>query len=908
MNTTQTHTYTNLWIDMVRARSKSVVLQIANDVPALSNGVNTIHEETEKLTPTTFRKSRSKSVCINDDWSYVDEATEERAQTHAQKHSYTHTQTNVERKRADITLLDEEFTDQFWRDYLNSFNYDSVLKPDNIEYINDQHLDKVLGFQSNLRMNRAQLDQFITQTDQLLVNVDDLFDKYRKIISESLDFDNAANELIQRQTQYEKKFENIHRYLQHFEHLDSITKNLSRSGSHLLTQKRQFFINDILINLDSSLDFIEKHENFQDSELYKSRFRQCMTRALTLIRNYLNNELRSISDSVERSLQDPKKTVGIELLLYNEFNNYLKFNQEPFNELIVELVKRCINHREYNGLLNDILQFYFQIRKKFQKVYIDKTSTINELYKNPQNKQTNLVQACQDQISYFKKIIEKEHSLFIKFFAVTSFDEETKTFVWDEFYSYLKVVMDPLYDVIRLLVLKESNIGTLCELTTLLQKYYEFEEADNGSIDAQSYFSFGGAGSSGHSSDLIKYGVLFQPLLDDTLNRLIFRVQKYLDNDLKNYKPKPLDLKIGNRKQQTHTKDTKKNQLDIDFDENLLPDVYLPLAKALSILSSIYELVNSFVFDDLAHYIVHTSIELLRDEYLRLAIAHMGRDEGQLAYLKNLIILRNHIANFDIHFYRNDYTIDFTSGISDVWHSLRNRQFEGKSVTGAFFSLAKKTVPKVINNMMDANQEIEMELNNAVTTYITQCSTEICKPLHDEPKPTKESITEFKDNLIIKIPNYYNQIRNIIDDPVVTKFLMENLSNLVLVAYEHFFNSLPPDYQSEGVEDLMEVDALYGFINDIIQHLYDEDENQQKAQQFNEDILQGLGLEDNGSGVDTEVDFKIPKNNELSPIVDVDHGIGQNENLILAEPNDEESSTVEVNGKGVSLEAIDPLL
>lgn len=113
--------------------------------------------------------------------------------------------------------------------------------------------------------------------------------------------------------------------------------------------------------------------------------------------------------------------------------------------------------------------------------------------------------------------------------------------IWGEFYTFLKNVLDPLYDGIRLWVLKEVNISSLCQLTTLLQKYYEFEDLDdpNGSlVDSQSYFGI-------VQLDTLKYGVLFQPLLDDAQHRLIFRIQNYIDTKLMKYKPSAMDLKIG---------------------------------------------------------------------------------------------------------------------------------------------------------------------------------------------------------------------------------------------------------------------------------------------------------------------------------------------------------------------------
>ena len=288
--------------------------------------------------------------------------------------------------------------------------------------------------------------------------------------------------------------------------------------------------------------------------------------------------------------------------------------------------------------------------------------------------------------------------------------------IWDEFYAFLKNVLDPLYDGIRLWVLKEVNISSLCQMTTLLQKYYEFEDGDdpNGSlVDTQSYFGIA-------QLDTIKYGVLFQPLLDDTQNRLIFRIQNYIDTKLMKYKPSPVDLKIGHKK---HSKTKVTNPLDVDYEENLFPDVYLPLAKAMTILSNIYELISSAVFDDIAHYIVHACIVLLKGEYSKLIVAHLGVIEGKLSYLHNLIILRNQIKNFDIHLARNDYTIDFTSGITDIWNLLRRKSTEQRHE--GFFEIAKKTVPKVINNMIDANHEIEVELSLAVSEFLTHCSNDV---------------------------------------------------------------------------------------------------------------------------------------------------------------------------------------
>ncbi|KAG7663017.1 COG3 [[Candida] subhashii] len=815
---------------MPRGRSNTIVAKIASDVPSFMEDHLDLGEyDTTKQIPIPSSPKTRRSRAMSD--SQLIRIEQSPMITDA---------------KLLIPLTGQE-VNTIWSKYTESYDYDSVLKPQDITSINNLQLDKVLNFKNNIKRNKVQIDKFIIETNDLLEDIDTLMMKYNQISNETLDFDKEANELLEQQVSYINKYEQINQYLKHFEHLDSITKHLSRSGSHLLHQKREQLTNEILKQLDDSLEFIEEHPNFKESEIYGARFRQCMTRALTLIRNYLSSgELKSLADSIDRKLQEglkdeTKKNLTIDLLIYNEFNNYLKVNDNLFNDLVNEISIRAANHEEYNGLLNDVLGTYFNIRSSLLRTYISKNSTIDSFYRKTDH---DLVQSCQDQISYFKKIIEKEYTLFLRFFIPEN--GEIPEFVSNQFYGFLRNILEPLYDGVRLLVLREQNISNLCQLTTLLQKYYEFEYDNNESIlDNSSYYA---------QTEEIKYGDLFQSILEDTQDRLIFRIQKYVDDKLMNYKPKPEDLKIGNRKKSSlpPNERTEINILDIDYPENLFPHVYLPLGKTLTLLSNIYELINSVVFDDLAHYIVHSCIELLKGEFTKLAIAHMGKLDAKLAYLNNLIVLRSQINNFDIQYTRSDYSIDFISGLSDIWKMIKTRSFSFNN--NGLLELAKKTVPKIINNMIDANQEMELELNNAVTDFLTECSNVVCEPILpktvSKTSSPRDTTSIFKDNLLMKIPIYYNQIKIIIDDPAVTKFLMNNLSNIILLSYENYHKSLVDNISSmddkirEEMSDVMEVDAMYGFINDIMTHMYEEDESIESKPQFNEDILNDLDIRD----------------------------------------------------------------
>ncbi|RLV94479.1 Conserved oligomeric Golgi complex subunit 3 [Spathaspora sp. JA1] len=732
---------------MTRGRSKSIVQKIANDVPSLNEDLNL-------ELPASYKLTRSKS------WESTSTTTGGTTSGSGSTVSSLFPLTSTESKN-------------IWSQYIETYEYDMVLKPQDITNINNHHLNTVLNFQNNLSSNHDQIVNYIEQTDSILHNINNVLIKYNQISNDTIEFDQQANNLLELQQEYQDKYTQISTYLKHFDHLDSITKHLSKSGTRLLHQQRDFFINDLLTSIDESLLFINNHVNFKQAELYGSRFRQCMTRGLTLIRNYLISELNNLSGNINKKL--PK--INIDLLIYNEFNNYLKFDNGEFNLLFNQIVIRSDDHQEYTGLLREVMLVYFNIRLGLLNKYI--TSVKSE--------STSLVQTCQDQISYFKKIIDKEVVLFDQFFVKTSF-------VLDEFYQFLKDLLEPLYDGIRLLVLKETNISNLCQLTTLLQQYYEFEEEE---------------------VELIQYSQLFQPILDDVQTRLMFKIQKYVDEKLIKYKPKLQDLKlIGNRKTSIVE--------DSEYSENLFPEIYLPLGKALTLLSNIYQLINSVVFDDLAHYIVHSCIQLLKGQYLTLAQAHMGKLNGNLSYLNNLIILKSQINNFDIQFItRSDISIDFTSGFTDIWTMIQNRNFN-------MIELVKKSVPKVINNMIDANLEIELELNNIIMEIITFCSSEI----------ETDDQSQFKHNLIVKLPVYYQEFKNILEDVQLCQFLMNNLSNVILSKYEQYYNKISDD---QILSQVMEVDVMYGFINDLLTHLYEDDGKPEFK-----DVLDRLSIESEG--------------------------------------------------------------
>ncbi|CUM62547.1 uncharacterized protein PRCAT00000099001 [Priceomyces carsonii] len=751
---------------MARVRSKSLVKKIAADIPSYQNERQ---DETKNAEQVKYKIVRSKSM----------------------------TSCGIPKRHVierTYPLSKSEF-ETLWMEHISDFNVGMVLSEESIDNIELLKNNDLLTFKENCERNKDKIELLVRDTDIVLESLGRLLSSYEKIWNETYEFDSESTKLIELQQSYSSKAQDIESYLKNYENLDFITKNLSAPGIKLV---RRPLFQEILRRLGESIQFVDAHEDFKDIDFYKIKFRQCMTRSLTLIKDYLLNELRNLNALINAKLS---KNVSLELLSYSGFSTYLEGSN--FNSLINEIISRSLNHKEYIGLVNDVLNAYFKMR-------INLTRSYNLLSNN-----IDLVQFCQDKISFAKKLIEREFNLYKKLFG----NGELPKFVSDRFYEFSKNLLDPFYDVLRENILKETNISKLCQLTTLLQKYYEFEENENE----------------------IDFGDLFHPILDDAQSRLIFRVQNYVDGKLKNYKPSLVDLKISNKRKS----DTSVDLLDVDYPENLFKDVYLPLGKALTLLSNIYELINSVVFDDLAHYIVHSCILLLKNEFYKLSMAHLGPIDTKLNYLKQLIILKAQLNNFDIQYVRNDYSIDFLSGFNDIWNDIRNGHVSFNN--NGLIELAKKSVPKLITNMIDANYEIEFELNNAINDLISSCINIICEPIlvNSAASHPLETNAAFKNSLKERFPEFVKKIQLYIEDPNIRKFLSNNLINLIVISYDNFRITLDHKYnQSDSdlneLSEIMETDELIRFLEDLNESLQD---TEPEPPQFNEEMLKDLVIE-----------------------------------------------------------------
>ncbi|KAL6941325.1 hypothetical protein ACO0RG_002453 [Hanseniaspora osmophila] len=594
-----------------------------------------------------------------------------------------------------------------------------------------------------------------------------------------------------------KEKELILQYLTVFQNLTDVTKKLNNLNLKFLSRKKENVVS-IANKLFESLDFLEQHATFKDYENYKFKFKQqlvklCDTLVKYLIQIFLQNAINDVSANLAKLNESSNAQSARETLLYNKFamncndfsffqniilNSFVKYGSTKF---FTKDLQRCME-QTYNN--------YFEMREKLLKQYI--WLQVDAIVLNDKDN-GSLMKFIQDNILYFSSLFEKELEIFNKFFNQ---DFDGKTDVLNEWFMSL---CEPFYDSCRIRVIRESNISLLCDCVTLLSKYYEFED---GSQEYEIQFKH------------IKFNKIFEPIIQDIQSRLIFKSQLYVEKNIINYKPSSTEFQITGGKQSL-AQLRKKNLINDDnaellnqyletllvFNTEVNHSYYLPMLKSLALLSKLYQMISSTIFDELAHQIVHDGLVSME-----LAWQKSGKPtlDKTLVYLSNLLFFKDQIQNFDIQYVSTETYIDF-SGVNGLWNLLNSTiektsqppqipsrfDRENGTLSNTLTSLANNFMPKVVNNMLDARTELIVELRNVINLF-TQLSTDlITKNLFNKESREADEVGN-SSNLVQsveeEIPRIFKEISLHFNDETVISQLMQSVKENLIAGYLSYFN------------------------------------------------------------------------------------------------------------------------
>ncbi|KAL8883437.1 MAG: hypothetical protein Q9215_008231 [Flavoplaca cf. flavocitrina] len=677
------------------------------------------------------------------------------------------------------------------KDDLEFMNWYDDLENDLLDASHEQYTDHL----NQLDLYSSHLDSLLSDTTNTLDLLTSLSDSFKSVEAQTTTFQKQCEGLTQEQKRLTQLADEITQNLKYYSFLEPVTRRLNAPGAGSLVRSQEF--SSMLARLDECLEYMAAHPKHREASTYRARYRLLMTRGLTLIRVNFVNGLKDISSDVmkriaERQLNDTTMSA----LLYAKF----RVGATELKEVAQEIRKRSIRapgaeagaESEYVGLMNELYANYSAIRGKLIIPWI--TKKIRDVAAAPSTSK-ELVPFARNSISYMKEMCSYEYDLWREWFEGE-----------DGLYDFLESACEPLYDELRPRIIHENEILKLCELCTLLQTRYMHDQDDEEPLAANE----------------LDFSVLIQPALEDAQTRLVFRTQAILRDEIERYKPKPdvLDYPACNRKvslsgtknQRSATSGRKasnaepttplpKTPMIVEGGDSLdgqwgfdtqaaFQGWYPTLKKAIWLLSRIYRLVNSTVFDDLAHQIVHQTTLSLHHASTLIATNRTPAD-GHLFLIKHLLILKQQIVAFDIEYVVTpDINIDF-SGVTNTFYELRER--------GGFFDprnlwkrMGGNLLPKVVENMLDAKVELDGRLRGVITDFTTASADRITNPINETMTAKKgfdplKAVNHVKASAEKEVPLLRKKLDEYLDDRRTKETLVSAVQDLVMQRYEAFY-------------------------------------------------------------------------------------------------------------------------
>ena len=139
------------------------------------------------------------------------------------------------------------------------------------------------------------------QLIQLQSILDSLDSNYQFIVEKTSSLQQSSEDMLKQQQMQISIGNELQEKLQHYNHLEGIASMLTMSSQNELVYSADF--SKTLVILDTSIDFITRHEKYKDSQLYLMHYRQCMTRCMTIIKIQFINEINLLSHDVSNSLK-----------------------------------------------------------------------------------------------------------------------------------------------------------------------------------------------------------------------------------------------------------------------------------------------------------------------------------------------------------------------------------------------------------------------------------------------------------------------------------------------------------------------------------------------------------------------------------------------------------------------------
>ncbi|KAI5071033.1 hypothetical protein GOP47_0013284 [Adiantum capillus-veneris] len=637
-------------------------------------------------------------------------------------------------------------------------------------------------------------DQILEQLDSTLLLFDDLQEQHQAVATKTKTLHDACERLVLEKDRLVEFADALRNKLNYFDELENIatqfySPTMSVASGHFLP---------LLKRLDECISYVSNNPQYADSGVYAVKFRQLQSRALSMVRTHVLGVLKTAAQQVQVGIKESATVHGKAGLSEAAETSvlYVRFKAAA-NEIkpLMEEIENRKSKAEYSQILADCHSLYCEQRLTLVRGVVRQRIS-------GYAKSEPLASLTRQGCAYLMQVCQSEHQLFDHFFSSSSSDT-----------SNLAPLVDPLctvlYDILRPKLIHEADLELLCELVEILKGEVLEEEL----------------GRRGDSVAGLKPTIT--RILADVQERLTFRAQTHMRDEIANYLPSAEDLDYPAKLEREASIIA---NLEDEEGRDTYGTLYPPLEKTLSCLSKLYRSLEPAIFTGLAQDSIGVcSLSIQKASKLIMKQSQM---DGQLFLIKHLLILREQIAPFDIDFAITYKELDFAHLLDHL-----RRIFRGQASFFDFASrstLARAFSPRVTENQLDAKKDLERTLKSTCEQFIMsitklavepmlsfitkvtavkvsvtaihrsgEISGDACKSLKDQAFATPEKVAEMVakvDEAIKKdLPNVVSKMKLYLQNPSTRSILFKPIKSNIIEAYEQINALINDEYAVEDI-------------------------------------------------------------------------------------------------------------
>ncbi|KAG5833484.1 hypothetical protein ANANG_G00276420 [Anguilla anguilla] len=563
-----------------------------------------------------------------------------------------------------------------------------------------------------------QCDAILNDVNQALQQLDSLQKQYLFVSTKTGTLHEACEQLLKEQSELVNLAESIQQKLSYFNELENINTKLN---SPTLSVNSDGFI-PMLSKLDDCIEYVSSHPNFKDYPVYLAKFKQCLSKAMHLMKTYTVNTLYNLTSQLNK--RDPLGTASTD----NAFTlYYVKFRAAApkVRTLIEQIEQRSEKIPEYQQLLGEIHQCYLDQREQLLSPSI--TSTITDMTSQNNKDHCALVRSgC----AFMVHVCQDEHQLYNEFFS-------KPTPRLDELLEKLCL---SLYDVLRPLIIHVIHLETLSELCGILK---------NEMLEDHVHNNVGQLGA---------FDTLVKQMLEDVQERLVYRTHIYIQTDIIGYNPAPGDLAYPEKLEMMEkiAQSLKEEQMKLASPEASFSEVQLeePNAKkssggteasrstasispadlhgmwyptvrrTLVCLSKLYRCIDRAVFQGLSQEALSACIQSLL-KASDVITKNKTQIDGQLFLIKHLLIMREQIAPFHTDFSIKEISLDLKKTRDAAFKILNPKKvpsFFRFNSHNAILEFLLEGTPEIKEHYIDSKKDVDRHLKSSCEQFIQQQS------------------------------------------------------------------------------------------------------------------------------------------------------------------------------------------